>query len=61
VSGRDADGFPNSFFGGSVTQDDELILVAELADLELARRFAAGLGGDLSAADTDHGDSQFVG
>jgi hypothetical protein len=48
-------------FGGSVTQDEELILVAELADLELARRFAAALGGNLPAADIDHGDSEFVG
>jgi hypothetical protein len=48
-------------FGGSVTQDDELILVAELADIELAKRFAATLGGHLPAADIDHGDSEFVG
>jgi hypothetical protein len=48
-------------FGGSVTQDDELILVAELADLELARRFADSLGGELPEADIDYGDSEFVG
>ncbi len=48
-------------FGGSVTQDEELILVAELADVELAKRFAAALGGCLPAADIDHGDSEFVG
>jgi hypothetical protein len=34
----------SALFGGSVTQDEELILVAELADLELARRFASALG-----------------
>jgi hypothetical protein len=48
-------------FGGSVTQDGELILVAELADLALARDFAARIGGDLAAADLDLGDSEFVG
>jgi hypothetical protein len=48
-------------FGGSVTQDEELILVAELADVELAKRFAAALGGHTVAADIDHGDSEFVG
>lgn len=48
-------------FGGSVTQDEKLILVAELADVEVAKRFAAALGGNLGAADIDHGDSEFVG
>lgn len=48
-------------FGGSVTQDHRLILVAELADLELAKRFAARIGGDLAGADLDYGDSEFVG
>jgi hypothetical protein len=48
-------------FGGSVTRHHRLILVAELADLELAKRFAARLGGDLAAADLDYGDSEFVG
>ena len=48
-------------FGGSVSQDGELILVAELADVEVAKRFAAALGGNLPAADIDHGDSEFVG
>jgi hypothetical protein len=48
-------------FGGSVNQSDELILVAELDDLPLARRFAKSIGGDVRAADTDFGDSEFVG
>ena len=48
-------------FGGSVTQDRELILVAELADLDLARTFATALGADLTDADVDYGDGEFVG
>jgi hypothetical protein len=48
-------------FGGSVTQDHRLILVAELADLKLAKRFAARIGGSLALADLHYGDSEFVG
>ncbi len=47
-------------FGGSVTQDERLILVAGLADESLARSFAADIGGDLARARTAHGDSEFV-
>jgi hypothetical protein len=47
-------------FGGSVTQDQRLILVAELADLTLAKRFAARIGGDLADAHLHYGDSEFV-
>ena len=47
-------------FGGSVTQDERLILVAGLADEQLARTFAADIGGDLARARTAHGDSEFV-
>ena len=47
-------------FGGSVTLDGHLILVADLADAELARAFAETIGGDLSRAVTRHGDREFV-
>jgi hypothetical protein len=48
-------------FGGSVTQDHRLLLVAELADLRIAKRFAARIGGDVAGADLDYGNSEFVG
>jgi hypothetical protein len=47
-------------FGGSVTLDGRLLLVAELADVQLAREFAASIGGKLSKAQTHHGESTFV-
>ena len=47
-------------FGGSVTLDGRLILVADLADEELARAFAEPIGGDLSRAVTRRGDREFV-
>jgi RTX calcium-binding nonapeptide repeat (4 copies) len=47
-------------FGGSVTQDGHLLLVAELADAQLARDFAATIGGDLGRAQTRYGESEFV-
>jgi hypothetical protein len=47
-------------FGGSVTQDGHLLLVAELADAQLARDFAQKIGGDLSRAQTRYGESEFV-
>jgi hypothetical protein len=47
-------------FGGSVTLDEHLILIADLADVELARTFAEKLGGDLSRAVTRRGDREFV-
>src|SRR5262245_28906282 len=47
-------------FGGSVTQDGHLLLVAELADAQLARDFAQKIGGDLGRAQTRYGESEFV-
>jgi hypothetical protein len=47
-------------FGGSVTLDGRLLLVAELADAELARTFAASIGGKLGKAATHYGESTFV-
>ena len=43
-----------------MTLDGRLILVADLADAELARSFAEEIGGDLSRAVTRHGDREFV-
>src|SRR5918999_1309601 len=39
-------------FGGSVTLSGRLLLVAELADADLARAFAERIGGDLRRAET---------
>jgi hypothetical protein len=47
-------------FGGSVTLDGRLLLVAELADAELARDFAQRIGGDLRRAVTRYGEREFV-
>jgi hypothetical protein len=47
-------------FGGSVTQDRRLLLVADKADAELARAFAKEIGGDLKRARTRSGDREFV-
>ena len=47
-------------FGGSVTLDGHLILIADLADEQFARAFAASIGGDLSRAVTRRGDREFV-
>src|SRR5262245_28640383 len=47
-------------FGGSVTQDGHLLLVAELADAQFARDFAEKIGGDLGRAQTRYGESEFV-
>jgi hypothetical protein len=47
-------------FGGSVTLDGHLILVAELADAQLARAFAERIGGDPRRAVTRYGDREFV-
>jgi hypothetical protein len=47
-------------FGGSVTLDGRLLLVADLADAELARTFAASIGGDMSRAVTSYGEREFV-
>lgn len=47
-------------FGGSVTLSGRLLLVAELADAELARAFAERIGGDLRRAETHYGEREFV-
>jgi RTX calcium-binding nonapeptide repeat (4 copies) len=47
-------------FGGSVTLDGHLLLVASLDDEQLARTFAGQIGGDLSRAQARYGESEFV-
>ena len=47
-------------FGGSVTQDRHLLLVAALEDAELARAFAKKIGGDVKRAQTSYGEREFV-
>ena len=47
-------------FGGSVTLDDHLLLVAGSADAGFARAFAQKLGGDLKRSVTRYGDREFV-
>jgi hypothetical protein len=47
-------------FGGSVTQDGHLLLVAAFGDGELARSFAGSIGGDLSRATMRFGQRAFV-
>jgi Ca2+-binding RTX toxin-like protein len=47
-------------FGGSVTQDKHLLLVASLDDATLARTFAKRIGGDLKRASTTYGKREFV-
>ena len=47
-------------FGGSVTLDGRLLLVAELADAQLARDFAERIGGDLRRAAIHYGERDFV-
>ncbi|MFC9434659.1 hypothetical protein [Nocardia sp. NPDC057030] len=46
--------------GGSITEDGTLILVVDIADLELAQRFVAGLGGTWNTSDIQYGDREFV-
>ncbi|MFB0631232.1 hypothetical protein [Streptomyces sp. AB3(2024)] len=46
--------------GGSVTLGGELILIAPVSDLPLARRFTAALGVDWSRAEVRYGDEEFV-
>ena len=43
-----------------MTQDGHLLLVADLADAQLARDFAQKIGGDLSRAQARYGESEFV-
>ncbi|MBB5917274.1 hypothetical protein BJY24_006186 [Nocardia transvalensis] len=46
--------------GGSVTENDTLILVADLADLPLVGRFVTGLGATWDPAAVRYGDREFV-
>ena len=47
-------------FGGSVTEDRHLLLVADRADADLARAFAKRIGGDVKRAVTHYGEREFV-
>ena len=47
-------------FGGSVTQDRHLVLIADKADTAFARAFAKRIGGDLKRAQTRSGEREFV-
>ena len=47
-------------FGGSVTLDGRLLLVASLEDADLARDFAKSIDGDLDRASTSYGEREFV-
>ena len=47
-------------FGGSVTLDKHLLLVADRADADFARAFAKKIGGDVKRATTSYGDREFV-
>ncbi|MGW6403993.1 hypothetical protein [Streptomyces sp. NPDC055134] len=46
--------------GGSVTVNGRLILIAQLADLPLAREFSAKLGVDWQTAQVRYGEREFV-
>lgn len=46
--------------GGSVTEDRTLILVADIADLGLARQLAVAAGGQAPAVTVQHGRREFV-
>jgi hypothetical protein len=48
-------------FGGSVTLDGRLLLIAGLEDLELVERFVTDIGGDFDAAAIRPGRREFVG
>ena len=47
-------------FGGSVTQDKHLLLVASLDDADFARTFAKQIGGDVKRAKLKYGKREFV-
>ena len=47
-------------FGGSVTQDRHLVLIADKADTAFARAFAKKIGGDLKRAETRAGEREFI-
>ncbi|MFL9679914.1 MULTISPECIES: hypothetical protein [Streptomyces] len=46
--------------GGSTTLDGQLVLVAPLADLALARKFTQDLGVDWNTTEVRYGDEEFV-
>ena len=48
-------------FGGSVTLDGRLVLIAGDADLDLVERFVTEIGGDFGAATIRRGQREFVG
>jgi hypothetical protein len=48
-------------FGGSVTLDGTLVLIAGFADVEVAKGFITEIGGDLGAATIRQGHEEFVG
>jgi hypothetical protein len=50
-----------TLFGGSVTLDGRLLLIAGLEDLELVERFVTDIGGDFDAATIRPGHREFVG
>jgi hypothetical protein len=47
--------------GGSVTEDHTLILIVDVADLDLARKLATEAGGRVQAATIRYGRREFVG
>jgi hypothetical protein len=47
-------------FGGSVTLDGRLVLIASLADVEVAKSLIAEIGGDAGAATIREGHEEFV-
>ncbi|WP_433725561.1 hypothetical protein ACQP0C_30715 [Nocardia sp. CA-129566] len=47
--------------GGSVTESGTLVLVADIADIDLTQRFVTALGGTWDAASIHYGDREFVG
>jgi hypothetical protein len=48
-------------FGGSVTLDGHLVLIAALEDLDVAGRFAGSIGRNVGAATVRLGQREFVG
>jgi hypothetical protein len=48
-------------FGGSVTLDGRLVLIAGVEDLDLVERFVTEIGGDFGAAKIRRGQREFVG
>ena len=48
-------------FGGSVTLDGRLVLIAGVEDLDVVERFVTEIGGDFGAATIRRGQREFVG